>query len=60
MFNYDDYYKPTEIKSAFNGNYVFYESNVDKNGLLSIYEYFNKITPYLRDLIDFYNTKDKW
>ena len=60
MFNYDDYDKPIEIKSAFNGNYVLYESNGDKNGLLSIYEYFNKIKPSLRDLIDFYNTKGEW
>ena len=57
LFKFDDYYKPTELKSAFNGNYVLYESNGDKNGLLSINEYFWKIKPYLGDLIDFYNTK---
>ena len=26
LFNEEDYYKPTEVKSAFNGNYVLYES----------------------------------
>ena len=57
LFKFDDYYKPIELKSAFNGNYVLYESNGDKNGLLSINEYFWKIKPYLGDLIDFYNTK---
>ena len=57
LFKFDDYYKPTELKSAFNGNYVLYESNGDKNGLLSINEYFWKIKPYLRNLIDFCNTK---
>ena len=60
LFNADDYYKPIEVKSAFNGKYVLYESNGDKNGLLSIYEYFWKTKPYLRDLIDFYNTKGEW
>ena len=57
LFNVDDYYKPIELKSAFNGNSVLYESNGDKNGLLSINEYFWKIKPYLRNLIDFCNTK---
>ena len=56
MFNDDDYYKPVEVKSAFDGQYVLYESNDDKNTLLSIPEYFIKIKQYLRDLIDFYNT----
>lgn len=57
LFNVDDYYKPIELKSAFNGNSVLYESNGVKNGLLSINEHFWKIKPYLRNLIDFCNTK---
>ena len=56
LFNDDDYYKPVEVKSAFDGQYVLYESNDDKNTLLFIPEYFIKIKQYLRDLIDFYNT----
>ena len=60
LFNKDDYYKPTEVKSTFDGSYVLYASNGDKDGLLYIFEYFQKIKPYLRDLIDFYNTKHDW
>ena len=60
MFNKDDYYKPTEVKSTFDDTYVLYASNGDKDGLLYIFEYFQKIKPYLRDLIDFYNTKHDW
>ena len=60
MFNEDDYYKHVEVKSAFDGNYVLYESNGDKNVLLTIPEYFMKIKPYLRDLIDYYNTLGEW
>ena len=60
LFNDDDYYKPVELKSAFDGHYVLYESNDDKNTLLAIPEYFIKIKPYLRDLIDFYNTLEGW
>ena len=57
LFNDDDYYKPIEIKRAFNGNYVLFESNGNEDGLSYIHEYLDKIRHYLRDLIDFYNTK---
>ena len=30
LFNDDDYYKLVEVQSAFNGNYVLYESNGDE------------------------------
>ena len=60
MFNDGDCYKPIEIKRAFNGNYILYESNGNEDGLLYIHEYLDKIRPYLRDLIDFYNTKGEW
>ena len=60
LFNEDNYYKPVEVKSAFVSNHVLYESNGDKKGLLSIPENLAKIKPYLRDLIDFYNTLGEW
>ena len=60
LFNKDDYYKPFEVKSAFDGNYVLYASNGDKDGLLYVFEYLEKIKPYLGDLIAFYNTKGEW
>ena len=37
LFNKKDYYKPTEVKSAFDGNYVLYESRGDKDGKLALY-----------------------
>ena len=46
--NEEDYYKPTEVKSAFDGSYVLYESREDKDTKLALYEYFNKIKPYLK------------
>ena len=49
-----------EVKSAFDGHYVLYESNDDKNTLLAIPDYFIKTKPYLRDLVDFYNTLREW
>ena len=47
-----DYYKPIEIKSAFEGNYIEYESRGDNDDNLLLEKYLNIIRPYLRDMID--------
>ena len=60
IFNEEDYYKPTVVKSAFDGNYVLYESRGDKDANLALYEYFDKIKPHLKDMIDDYKSKDEW
>ena len=59
-FNEEDYYKPTEVKSAFDGSYMLYESRGDKDAKLALYEYFDKIKPYLKDMIDDYKSKGEW
>ena len=56
----EDYYKPTEVKSAFNGSYMSYESKGDKDYILALYEYFDIIRPYLKDLIDDHKAKGEW
>ena len=56
--NEEDYYEPKEIKSAFDGSYILYESRGDKDNKLALYEYFDIIRPYLKDLID--NHKGEW
>ena len=58
--NKEDYYEPKEIKSAFDGSYVLYESRGDKDNKLAIYEYFDKIKPYLKDMIDDYMSRGEW
>ena len=60
LFNEDAYYEPVEVKSAFNGNYVLYESKGDKIRSLSVLEYLSKITPYLYDLIEEYSYNSLW
>ena len=55
-----DYYEPKEVKSAFNGNYVLYESKGDKDNKLAIYEYFDIIRPYLKDMIDNHKARGEW
>ena len=56
----EDCYEPIEIKSAFDGNYIEYESRGDNNGNLSLDEYLNIIRPYLRDMIDNYKAHSEW
>ena len=58
--NEKDYYEPREIKSAFDGSYILYESRGDKDNKLALYEYFDIIRPYLKDMIDDYNSKGEW
>ena len=60
LFNEEDYYKPTEVKSTFDGNYVLYKSRGDKDDKLALYEYFDKIKSLLKDMIDYYKSKGEW
>ena len=58
--NEEDYYEPKEIKSAFDGNHMLYESRGDEDAKLALYEYFDKIIPYLKYMIDDYKSKGEW
>ena len=58
--NEEDYYEPKEIKSAFDGSYILYESRGNEDNMLALYEYFDKIRPYLKDMIDNYKAKGEW
>ena len=61
LFNEEeDYYKPKELKSTFDGSYVLYESKGDKDFKLSIDEYFDIIRHHLKDLIDDHKSKGEW
>ena len=51
--------KSIEVKNAFNGSYVLYESKGDKDSKLSIDQFFDIIRHYLKDLIDDYKSKDE-
>ena len=54
----EDYYKPIIVKSAFNNNYIQYESKRDK--ILTIEEYLSMTEPYLVDMINDYKNKGEW
>ena len=61
-----DHYKPTLVKSGYNGNYAQYESKGNKVltvkeyliYLIEIYLYL--IEKYLRELINYYKNKGEW
>ena len=53
-----NYYKPTLVKSGYNGNYIQYESKGDK--ILTLKEYLALIEKYLRKLINYYKNKGEW
>ena len=52
----EDYYEPIIVRSAFDGNYIQYESKGDKGKNLSIKRYLKMIKPYLSDLINNHKT----
>ena len=52
----EDYYEPILVKSAFDGNYIQYESWGDRGKNLSIKKYLKMIKPYLSDLINKHKT----
>ena len=60
LSNDKDYYKPIIVKSAFNNNYVKYESNGDKDKILTLKEYLDMIRPYLLDIINYHKNKGEW
>ena len=46
-----NYYKPLRV-NFWSNNYIQYKSNSDKNRILSVEEYLDKIKPYLKDIIN--------
>ena len=56
----EDYYKPIIVNTAFNNNYIQYESKGDKDKILTISEYLDVIRPYLVDMINDHKNQSKW
>ena len=45
----ENYYKPVRVSNFQSSNYIEYKSNGDRNKTLSIEEYLNKVSSYLKD-----------
>ena len=48
----EDYYNPVKVGNFWSNNYIEYESKGDRNKIVSVEEYLNKIRPYLKDMIN--------
>ena len=48
----ENYYKPVKVNNFWSNNYIEYKSDSNINKRLSVKEYLNKITPYLKDIND--------
>ena len=52
--------KLKRVSNSSNNNSIEYKSNDDRNRNLSIYQYLNKIEPYLRDITIDLQKSDTW
>ena len=56
LFKYEEeeknYCKPVTVRTFLSNTYIEYESSGNKNKILSVEEYLNKIKPYLKDIIN--------
>ena len=58
--NKEECYKPIRIGNAFSKIYIEYESNGDKDKILSIKEYLDMIRQFLNDIIRNDKTQGEW
>ena len=56
----ENYYKPVRLNNFQSNNYIEYKSNGDKNKILSVEEYLNKIWPYLKDIKNDLKKSGSW
>ena len=56
----EDYYEPVRTSNAFNNSYVEYESNRDKEKILSVKKYLDMVKLYLSDIINDHETQEEW
>ena len=63
LFEYEkeeNFYKPVRADNFWSNNYIEYKSNGNKNKILSVREYLNKIRPYFKGIINNLKTSDMW
>ena len=53
----EDYSEPVRTSNAFSSNYIEYESNGDKDKILSVKEYLDIIRQYLSNIINDHKTQ---
>ena len=56
----ENYYKLVRVNNFWIKSYIEYKSNDDRNKILSVEEYLNKISPYLKDIINNLKKSGTW
>ena len=56
----ESFYKPVGVSNFWSNNYIEYKSNSHRNETLSVEDYFNKIRPYLKDIINNFKKSETW
>ena len=56
----ENYYKIVGVGNFWSNNYIRYESKGDINKILLVEKCLNKITPYLKDMINNVRKSDTW
>ena len=56
----ENYYKPVRVNNFWSNNYIGYKSNGERNKKLSVEEYLNKISPYLKDITNNLKKPGTW
>ena len=56
----ENYYKPVTVNNCQSNNYIEYKSNGDKNKILSVEEYLNKIKLPLKDIKNGQENSGPW
>ena len=56
----EDYYKPVKINNTFNDDHIEYESNGNRDQVLSVKKYLNMMRQYLSNIINYHKTQNKW
>ena len=64
LFEYEkeeeNYYKAVRANNFWSNNYIEHKSNSNKNRILSVDKYLDKIWPYLKSTINDIKKSDTW
>ena len=64
LFEYEkqeqNYYKTVRVNNIWSNNYIEHKINSNKNRILSVDEYLDKIWPYLKGIINDLKKSDTW
>ena len=58
--NIKNLFEPVRVNNFLSNDYIEYKSNGDKNRILSVEEYLDKVIPCLKDIVNDPKKSDTW